>query len=133
MIRSAFLAILLFGPYHGHARGADPPGAHHRMRCDRSRNLVVDHFVSERRVGQDRVPVEALDLTTLRFDPELAAVVISCQGGKRCIVRESFREAIVRRSSRYVLELPPDDPTGQQTMHILRQLMAEMALGHTTM
>lgn len=108
---------------------ADPPAQSHRIRVDHADRLVVDHFSGRSRTGQDRVPIGQLDISTLRVDPVMG-VVIDCADGVRCAERESFEGNITRRSSRYVLQPPLEDPTGAHTLATMNDLLTGTASGH---
>ena len=107
----------------------DPPGSDTRMRRDHAERLVVDHYQDHRRTGQDRLPIPAMDTASVRFDPGMGAVTVHCLGGHRCAEMESFRSAITKRSSRYAIPVPADDPTGERTMARLRELLTAPPAG----
>lgn len=101
----------------------DPPGAGRQIRMDHAQRIVVDHFEARVRVGQDRLPVAALDVRSLCYDAATDAVTIHCRDGVRCAERESFKEAITRRSSRYAIQVPADDPGGVGLLRQFRRLL----------
>lgn len=123
------LALVLIadqGMAQDHFRPAGPMDTHVfgegvRHRIDATGRLHIDHFNEGRRTGQDRFSICDLDAEAHVHDPSTPMIVLSCREGNRCVEREDLRTGLLKRSSRYVIHLPPGDD-GARTMEALHEV-----------
>ncbi len=98
-------------------------GEHCRVRIDQKSRLVIDHFEAGLRIGQDRLPLDAVDVISLELDSTGRAIQLRCNDAERCVERETFRDGLLKRSAHYALPVSPGDVGGGETLKVMRGLL----------
>lgn len=103
------------------------------FKIDRQHRLVADFFDEGSRFRQDIAPLVELDTNAVSYSSEEDALVLKCLAEKgQCFTKEIFKLDVVRLTARSTLPRPADDPGGERSMELLRDLIrvqqAQLAL-----